>query len=241
MQKDKNALMKYYLRGLGTGLAVAVILLGISGVNAKTLGNQEKDPGEVAKASVSEDVKGGKESSETIESSETVETSETIESSETVETSETIESSEIVETAETSEAIESSETVGTAETSEAIESSESVETSEAIESSETVEIVETSEVIESSESVSTSETKEVHGGIQPSEAADGDFTLTVQRGYSSWTVAKILAEAGIVGDAKTYDAYLCSHGYDKQISVGTFIIPEGSSDEEIAKIITGTK
>ena len=123
MQKDKNALMKYYLRGLGTGLAVAVILLGISGVNAKTLGNQEKDPGEVAKASVSEEVKGVKESSEVIESSETVETSEAIESSETVETSEVIESSETVET---SEAIESSETV---ETSEAIESSETVETS----------------------------------------------------------------------------------------------------------------
>ncbi|MCR5460184.1 MAG: hypothetical protein K6F51_09830 [Acetatifactor sp.] len=205
--------MKYYLRGLGTGLAVAVILLGISGVNAKTLGNQEKGPGEVGQASVSDESKAGKES-ETIESSGNV---------------------------ETSEAIESSETVETAETSEAIESSESVETSEAIESSETVEIVETSEVIESSESVTTSETKEVHGGIQPSEAADGDFTLTVQRGYSSWTVAKILAEAGIVGDAKTYDAYLCSHGYDKRISVGTFIIPEGSSDEEIAKIITGTK
>ena len=220
MQKDKNALMKYYLRGLGTGLAVAVILLGISGVNAKTLGNQEKDPGEVAKASVSEEVKGVKESSEVIESSETVETSEAIESSETV---------------ETSEAIESSETV---ETSEAIESSETVETSEAIESSESVE---SSEVIESSESAPTSETKEVQGSIQPSEAAEGDFTLTVQRGYSSWTVAKILAEAGIVEDAKTYDAYLCSHGYDKRISVGTFVIPEGSSDEEIAKIITGTK
>ncbi|MBR4732341.1 MAG: hypothetical protein IK081_06190 [Lachnospiraceae bacterium] len=224
--------MKYYLRGLGTGLAVAVILLGISGVNAKTLGNQEKDPGEVAKASVSEEVKGVKESSEVIESSETVETSEAIESSETVETSEAIESSETVET---SEAIESSETV---ETSEAIESSETVETSEAIESSESVE---SSEVIESSESAPTSETKEVQGSIQPSEAAEGDFTLTVQRGYSSWTVAKILAEAGIVEDAKTYDAYLCSHGYDKRISVGTFVIPEGSSDEEIAKIITGTK
>ncbi len=232
MQKDKNALMKYYLRGLGTGLAVAVILLGISGVNAKTLGNQEKDPGEVAKASVSEDVKGGKESGEAIESSETVETSEAIESSETVESSETIESSETVETSET---IESSETV---ETSETIESSETVETSETIESSE---IVESSEVTESSESVPTSETKEVYGGIQPSEASEGDFTLTVQRGYSSWTVAKILAEAGIVADAKTYDAYLCSNGYDKRISVGTFIIPEGSSDEEIAKIITGTK
>ena len=238
MQKDKNAIMKYYLRGLGTGLAVAVILLGISGVNAKTLGNQEKDPGEIAKASVSEESTAGKESSaiadksEPVESSGSVETSEIIESSETVETSESFESTETVET---SEAIESTETV---ETSEAIGSSEAVGTSEVIESSE---IVESSEVVESSESVPTSETKEVLGGIQPSEAAEGDFTLTVQRGYSSWTVAKILAEAGIVEDAKNYDAYLCSHGYDKRISVGTFVIPEGSSDEEIAKIITGTK
>ena len=220
MQKDKNALMKYYLRGLGTGLAVAVLLLGISGVNAKTLGNQEKDSSEVAKASVSEESKAGKESGETTESSGSVETSESIESSESVETSESIESS------------------ATVETSDSIESSENLESSETIESSESVE---SREVIESSESISTSETKEVYGGIQPSEAAEGDFTLTVQRGYSSWTVSKILAEAGIVADAKTYDAYLCSHGYDKRISVGTFIIPEGSTDEEIAKIITGTQ
>lgn len=62
--------------------------------------------------------------------------------------------------------------------------------------------------------------------------------ITVQGGDGSGTVARKLAEAGLVKDAKAYDKYLCSNGYDKRICTGTHTIPVGASDEEIAKIIT---
>jgi len=69
----------------------------------------------------------------------------------------------------------------------------------------------------------------------------GVVSITVYRGYSSYPVAKLLAEAGLVESATGYDAYLCANGYDKRISVGTFEISVGSSEEEIAKLITGQK
>ena len=63
-------------------------------------------------------------------------------------------------------------------------------------------------------------------------------TIVISAGESSVSVSKKLAQAGLVEDATAYDAYLCSYGYDKRITVGSHPIPYGASLEEIAKIIT---
>lgn len=62
--------------------------------------------------------------------------------------------------------------------------------------------------------------------------------LTIERGESSVTVSRALEALGLVADAKEYDRYLCSNGYDKSIAVGTYQIPIGSDEETIAKVIT---
>ena len=62
--------------------------------------------------------------------------------------------------------------------------------------------------------------------------------ITVQGGDGSQTVARKLAEAGLIDDVQVYDKYLCANGYDKRICTGTHTIPVGASNEEIAKIIT---
>lgn len=62
--------------------------------------------------------------------------------------------------------------------------------------------------------------------------------ITIKSGDTSVSVSRRLAEAGLVADAEEYDSYLCRGGYDKALSVGTYEIPIGSSEEEIAKIIT---
>ena len=73
-------------------------------------------------------------------------------------------------------------------------------------------------------------------------ALEGDaalmVTIVISAGESSVSVSKKLAQAGLVEDATAYDAYLCSNGYDKRITVGSHPIPNGASLEEIAKIIT---
>lgn len=64
------------------------------------------------------------------------------------------------------------------------------------------------------------------------------ITIVIKSGASSNSVSKLLEEEGLVENARAYDAYLCQNGYDKKISVGTYKIPMGCTDEEIAKVIT---
>ena len=67
------------------------------------------------------------------------------------------------------------------------------------------------------------------------------ITIVVKSGANSYSVSKQLAEAGLVESANAYDKYLCNNGYAERIQVGTFEIPMGSSQQEIAKIITKTR
>lgn len=74
-------------------------------------------------------------------------------------------------------------------------------------------------------------------GTKP--AAEAVKSVTISSGDGSYTVAKKLADAGAVSSADAYDDYLCSNGYDKKLRPGTFKIPPGASDEQIARIVTG--
>lgn len=91
------------------------------------------------------------------------------------------------------------------------------------------------ETEENKESASTEETE----ASESSTAIGAIVTIVVERGDSSVSVSRDLAEAGLVADAKEYDRYLCSNGYDKKLRIGTYEIAMGSSEEEIARIITG--
>lgn len=72
----------------------------------------------------------------------------------------------------------------------------------------------------------------------PDIPAGETVTMVIGRGESSTTVSKNLKRAGIVEDAAAFDRFLCNNGYDKKIITGTYEIPYGASEEEIAKIIT---
>lgn len=87
------------------------------------------------------------------------------------------------------------------------------------------------------ESTEPGESEEVPEGTEPAETV----TITVVKGDSSVSVSRDLEEAGLVESAKDFDRYLCNNGYDKRISVGTYEIPIGTSEEKIAKIITRSR
>lgn len=63
--------------------------------------------------------------------------------------------------------------------------------------------------------------------------------ITINRGDDSGSVSRRLYEAGLVENAKAFDNYLCNNGYSRSINPGTYEIAPGTSEEEIAKIITG--
>ena len=62
--------------------------------------------------------------------------------------------------------------------------------------------------------------------------------FSVVSGMSSDRVAQILADMGVVEDARDFNLYLCTNGYDKTIRVGTYKIKVGAGYEEIARLIT---
>ena len=77
---------------------------------------------------------------------------------------------------------------------------------------------------------------------QPEETqnkeTDKMVNIVITKGESSTSVSKSLQKAGLVEDAAAFDKYLCANGYDKKIVTGTYEIPIGASEEEIAHLIT---
>lgn len=127
------------------------------------------------------------------------------------------------------------------ETSEPEESASTPETPEAPE--ETTTTQETPAAPEETTStpetpVAPEETSVSPEDGNPDTPAGETVTLVIGRGESSTTVSKNLKKAGIVEDAAAFDRFLCNNGYDKKIITGTYEIPYGASEEEIAKIIT---
>lgn len=75
----------------------------------------------------------------------------------------------------------------------------------------------------------------------PTPEPTESVTFVIHSGQSSYGVSKSLVEAGLVEDALDFDQYLENNGYSKRISTGTYEIPVGSTEEEIAKIITRSR
>ncbi|MDE7299209.1 MAG: hypothetical protein K2N94_10335 [Lachnospiraceae bacterium] len=70
------------------------------------------------------------------------------------------------------------------------------------------------------------------------EADDGSYTIRIFAGMDSEWVSRLVQEAGLVDDAADFDRYLVENGYSQKIMTDIFRIPAGASYEEIARIIT---
>lgn len=208
--------LKYYLRGLGIGILVTTVILSLAGIGRKNMTDEEvvkraKELGMVESTLLSDlpdQTKTDNVRPTEPETSLQPETSEPENSAEP-ETSEP-------ETSEPEVSPEPEETASTPETPAAPE--------------ETTTTPETPVVPE--------ETPVSPEDGNPDTPAGETVTLVIGRGESSTTVSKNLKKAGIVEDAAAFDRFLCNNGYDKKIITGTYEIPYGASEEEIAKIIT---
>ncbi len=149
---------------------------------------------------------------------------------------------QVNESKEAAESLMESETV-----TETVAETEEIETTTLETAAETKEnVTETKETVseETAETVPETESEPVEESPEQSieeTTSPENVTFQIHSGDSSVSVAKRLAEAGLVGDAKAFDQYLCQNGYDKKIRVGTYEIQNDSSNEEIAKIITTGK
>ncbi len=201
--------LKYYLRGLGIGILVTTVILSLAGVGRKNMTDEEV-------------VKRAKE----LGMVESTLLSDLPDQTKTDEVRPT--EPEISLQPETSEPEESASTPETPVAPE--------ETSVA--PKETPVAPEETSVAPEETPVSPEETPVSPEDGNPDTPAGETVTLVIGRGESSTTVSKNLKKAGIVEDAAAFDRFLCNNGYDKKIITGTYEIPYGASEEEIAKIIT---
>ncbi|MBR5799345.1 MAG: hypothetical protein IKY23_04720, partial [Lachnospiraceae bacterium] len=205
--------LKYYLRGLGIGIAVTAIILG-AGRGKETLSDAEIKQ-RAAQLGMVEQSGLLSEREEPAKEPEA--------DKEPVETEEpevTPEPEEIEEPTEEPEVTPEPEEI----------KEPTAEPTEAPTKEPTPEPTEESSVEPTIEPEDAKETEE------PDLSAEWCI-ISVNPGDGSLTVCKRLEEAGLITSATAYDSYMNEKGYDKKLQVGTFKIPKGTEPEEIALIL----
>ncbi len=184
--------LKYYLRGLGTGILFSTIVLCIAySYRESTDDNDSNNETTTTTANLVEDEKKNDETTP-IESS----------SSNNEEKSSTTNESTIDES--------------TIDESTAEEQTTEEQTTE-----------------EQTTEEQTTEEKETQ-----SVGNEKKVQIVIERGYSSYRVAEVLEEKGVIDNAQDFDRFLGQNDLDTRISTGVFEITIGASYDEIADIIT---
>lgn len=206
--------LKYYLRGLGIGMIVTALILGISFSSRQEQASQPMTDDQIRERAAE---LGMVDSSEltlaALQNSAKQQAESTPE-----ETTEIQEQKEI-----TGEATEETET--TAEPQETQTETAEPETTASPEPAAEPETTTAQEVTSAPETTAAEQTQTAG--------------ITINRGADSGSVSRQLYEAGLVENAKAFDNYLCNNGYSRSINPGTYEIAPGTSEEEIAKTITG--
>ena len=212
--------LKYYLRGLGIGMAVTALILGIS-----FSGRQ----GQEAQTLTDEQIRERASELGMVDSSEL--------------TLAALQNSAQPQTTMEPEVTEESETMtepeATAEPETATEPKATAEPEMTTKPEATAEPEMTTKPETTAEPEMTTKpeaTKEPELITAPEQS---QTTITIKKGSDSGSVSRMLYEAGLVENAKAFDNYLCNNGYSRSINPGIYEIAPGTSEEEIAKIITG--
>ena len=239
---------KYYLRGLGIGIAVTAIIMGIAVSGDKAMTDAEiiaraKELGMVENTVLtnSDDEAGGEENTDAQDGSDEVEDVAQFgqENPKPEDLTVSYEEDGVAADGEEGEdasapaAADMPDTVDDGQ--EAPESSEEPVQEEEGKADDMADDAETGD--ETPESQTVSRQENVNEIITSATVK----TITINHGDGSYTVARKLADVGVVTSADTFDTFLCQNGYDKRLRTGTFSIPADASDEQIARIVTGAE
>ena len=221
--------LKYYMRGLGIGIAVTALIMGLSSGAKSEMTNAEI----MARAEQLGMVSGNR----VLLSSQA--------------------EADGAGAAENAEEVVSENESGVSENAGADASKGDVSVSEGNEDKDIV-MLPNEEIVNvqlaKEDAAGVAQTEHNYTALEPEETddvADADqatgtatkpdaksVQITVASGNGSDTVSVKLADAGLVDDAAKFDKYLCDHNYDNKITVGKHTVPAGATYEEVAKIIT---
>lgn len=219
--------LKYYLRGLGIGIVVTALLMGFA-----TKGNQEMSD---------EEIKARAAELGMVEQLTLADMRDNADSSQAGKATEAPTEAPAV-TEVPSAATEVPVTEAPAETTDMpVESTEVPEATE-IPAEEPTEAPDATEDPQNTNTPSDTAGVTEEPQTQPPTAEIlGDVVqVTIYEGNHSGNVSRVLAEAGLVESATAFDKYLRQNGFSKIINTGTYKITLGTSEEDIAHIITNT-
>lgn len=218
--------LKYYLRGLGIGMAVTALILGIS-----FSGRQ----GQEAQTLTDEQIRERASELGMVDSSElTLAALQNSAQPQTTMEPEVTEKPKLTADPETTTEPEATAELETTTEPKATTEPETMTEPEATAEAETMTEPETT--AEPKMTTKPEATKEPELITAPEQS---QTTITIKKGSDSGSVSRMLYEAGLVENAKAFDNYLCNNGYSRSINPGIYEIAPGTSEEEIAKIITG--
>lgn len=218
--------LKYYLRGLGIGMAVTALILGIS-----FSGRQ----GQEAQTLTDEQIRERASELGMVDSSElTLAALQNSAQPQTTMEPEVTEKPKLTADPETTTEPEATAEPETTTEPKATTEPETMTDPEATAEPETMTEPETT--AEPKMTTEPEATKEPELTTAPEQS---QTTITIKKGSDSGSVSRMFYEAGLVENAKAFDNYLCNNGYSRSINPGIYEIAPGTSEEEIAKIITG--
>ncbi len=219
--------LKYYLRGLGTGIIVTALILGLTGRQ------QEK----LSDAQIKERAKQLGMVEQTVLSDLQQETEQASTEEESLASEEETEETPSMETISTETAEAETETV---QPESELAESEAEDEEEAVSEKETEEERDVANLAKEEaekEEASIEAAKQEAEEAKVQEQATETVRISVRSGDSSWPVSKKVQAAGLVSDARAFDDFLCDNGYSRFLRAGEYDIPVGASEEEIAKIL----
>lgn len=221
--------LKYYLRGLGIGIAMTAIIMGIALSGKRTMTDEEI----VARAKELGLVENTVLLNDTDDDAAQVDADDVNEIGQSIE-----QQPQENDTAAIGGTEQDQDDTAAADGMEA-DPDDAV--SDDVNSDEDTATGQDDVTIGSTEADSATDSETESGNANEAITSAALKTITIKGGEGSYTVAKKLEDVGVVTSAANFDTFLCEHGYDKRLRTGTFSIPADASDEQIARIITGAE
>lgn len=232
--------LRYYLRGLGIGIVITAFLMGFTKGGAKeTLSDDEI----IARAEALGMVQGSVLSSD-LNHEEQGEDGVTVSYNTALDEPDIVALPDGAGADQTGDAAGVVDTEATDKTADAADNVDSEKVADAAGDSEKVaDAAGDSEKVADAAGDSEGSTKASDTDVADNSTKATDttgaatITVTINSGDGSDTVARHLAELGVITDAGDFDRYLCQNGYDKKLATGNHEINAGAGYQEIAEIL----
>ena len=254
--------LKYYLRGLGLGIAITAIVMGIASSKNKTMTNEEiiaraKQLG-MTENTVLDELNHKGDEQDVDKTEDSTNANKTDDSGkvdvnekggdsnvdgDAAQTDDSKSDSANLPKNETSDVLGRNSQSGTRKTDSSVDA-EAGDAESKVKSSDTEPKTDSPDTDNKANDTDTgiqNDSSEAKPSGTDTVVSDKPMVITVGSGDGSYTVSKKLVDIGAIESAGDFDNYLCNNGYDKKIRTGTYTIPANASEEQMARIITGAE